>query len=312
MHPIIPMEPINCETIPEGPNWIAQVKWDGVRIVTYFDGQETRLFNRRKNERTIQFPELADIQTYCKARSVILDGEVIALGSDGKPSFHEVMRRDGIRRPEKVSQAQKAVPITYMIFDVIFLDGEWIINRSLRERMSLLSEIIMPNEHVQLVPGNDNGQALYDVIQQHGMEGIVMKDLNSKYVIGGKEKQWQKKKYYRDTIAVVGGVTLRDNIVNALLLGLYDQEGHLFYIGHAGTGRFTQSDWRALTERIAPLTQQNSPFANKPSRVKGAVWLTPKITVKVQFAEWTEGFTLRQPSIQAVVDVPADHCVLES
>lgn len=311
MNPIIPMEPISCEKIPQGADWIAQVKWDGVRILTYFDGQGTRLYNRRINERTHQYPELAQIQTYCNARSVILDGEVIALGTDGKPSFHEVMRRDGIRRLEKVSQAQKAVPITYMIFDVLFTNNEWIIDLTLRERLSLLSEIIIPNDHVQLVDGHDDGNTMYEVIKQHGMEGIVLKNLNSKYLIGGKEKQWQKKKYYRDTIAVVGGVTLRDNVVNSLLLGLYDPEGRLFYIGHVGTGKLTRNDWMALTERIAPLVQSRMPFVNTPSRSKGAVWLRPQVTVKVQFAEWTEGYTLRQPSIQAVVDIPVDDCVLE-
>ncbi|WP_103105887.1 ATP-dependent DNA ligase [Brevibacillus reuszeri] len=311
MNPIIPMEPISCEVIPKGADWIAQVKWDGVRMLTYFDGSKTRLYNRRINERTHQYPELANIQTFCNAHSVILDGEVVALGADGKPSFHEVMRRDGIRRLEKVGQAQKLVPITYMVFDVLFANNEWTIDRTLRERANLLSEIIIPNDHVQLVDHHNNGQALYEVIEQHGMEGIVMKDLNSKYVIGGKEKHWQKKKYYRDTIAVVGGVTLRDNIVNSLLLGLYDSEGHLFYIGHAGTGKLTRDDWIALTEVIVPLIQSDMPFAYTPARFKGAVWLKPKVAVKVQFAEWTEGYTLRQPSIHAVVDIPVDHCLLE-
>jgi len=311
MNPIIPMEPISCEVIPQGSDWIAQVKWDGVRILTYFDGHGTRLYNRRQNDRTHQFPEIADIRTYCNARSVILDGEVIALGPHGKPSFHEVMRRDGIRRLEKVSQVQKVVPITYMIFDVIFIDEIWITQRSLRERINLLSEIIIPNDHIQLVPCHDNGQALFDVIQQHGMEGIVMKDLNSKYVIGGKDTRWQKKKYYRDTIAVVGGVTLRDNVVNSLLLGLYDSSGKLFYIGHAGAGKLTRNDWLALTKRIVPLIQKEIPFFNTPARSKESIWLKPEITVKVQFAEWTEGYTLRQPSIQAVVDTPPNHCVME-
>ncbi|UED77274.1 DNA ligase [Brevibacillus sp. DP1.3A] len=311
MHPIIPMEPILCDVIPQGSDWIAQVKWDGVRILTYFDGHQTRLFNRRLNERTFHFPEVADIHSYCKARSVIVDGEIIALGPDGKPSFHEVMRRDGIRRLEKVSHVRKEVPITYMIFDVIFFDEQWINLRSLKERIHILQEIIVTNDHIQLVSNHDNGKALFTVIQQQGMEGIIMKDLNSKYVIGRKEKQWQKKKYYRDIVAVVGGVTIRDNIVNAVLLGLYDSEGRLLYIGHAGAGRLTRNDWMALTERIVPLIQKDMPFFNKPERNRGAIWLQPNVTVKVNFAEWTEGYTLRQPSIQAIVDIPTDQCVLE-
>src|SRR4051812_46226333 len=110
MKPIIPMEPLSGELIPQGHEWISQVKWDGVRVLTYHDGHEVRLYNRKLHERTFHYPELTHIRSYCDADSVILDGEIIALGSDGNPSFHEVMRRDGIRRMEKVAQAKKVVP----------------------------------------------------------------------------------------------------------------------------------------------------------------------------------------------------------
>ncbi|GAA4712751.1 RNA ligase family protein [Brevibacillus fulvus] len=311
MQPIDPMEPIASEVVPHGPEWIAQVKWDGVRVLTYADGLSVRLFNRRQNERTWHYPEITQLGDYCKTNSVILDGEVIALGEDGKPSFHEVMRRDGLRRMEKVSQMQKIVPVTYMIFDLLYLNGEWVIQRSLQERMELLQRMIVPNEQIQLVSSHNDGSALFTVVQQHQLEGIVLKNLTSRYVLGGKDASWRKVKDYRDLIAVVGGVTLRDGIVNSLLLGLYDREGRLHYIGHAGTGKLTQQDWRGLTQTIVPLRQQAMPFYRLPSRHKDAVWLSPQLTVKVQFAEWTASGTLRQPSIQSFVDLPAAECVLE-
>ena len=91
LKPVAPFEPIRSETIPQGENWVAQVKWDGVRMLTYRDGRETRLINRKGNDRTAQYPEFIDVPSYCRASSVILDGEMIAL-SGGKPSFHEIMR----------------------------------------------------------------------------------------------------------------------------------------------------------------------------------------------------------------------------
>lgn len=308
---VVPFEPISTDEFPDGPGWVSQVKWDGVRILTYFDGHENRLFNRRKNERTLHYPEITDVYTYCNADSVILDGEVIALGSDGKPSFYEVMRRDGIRRMEKVPQIQKAVPITYMVFDVLYVNKQWVTSYSLKERQELLNTIITPNNHVQLVENFDNAKSLYQVIKTQGMEGVIMKDLSSTYLINGKDPRWRKKKFYRDIIAVVGGVTLRNNIVNSILLGLFDNSGCFWYIGHAGTGRLTQSDWRKLTERIRPLVQQNMPFVNKPPRTADTLWLQPAITAKIQYADWIDGHSLRQPSIQGFVDVPADQCVLE-
>lgn len=308
LKPIIPFEPVSAEIIPQGDRWIAQIKWDGVRVLTYFDGKETRLYNRKLNERTMHYPELVNVNDYCNACSVILDGEVIALGRDGKPSFHEVMRRDGIRRMERVKQVQQFVPVTYMIFDVIFWNGRWIHHQPLRERIKILSDIIIPGDQVQPVTSHHDAETLYDVIEQQGMEGIVLKDLDSKYVIGGKSDRWQKKKNYRDLIAVVGGVTLRSGVVNAVLLGLYDENGELWYIGHAGTGKLTREDWRNFTRLIEPLVTDDRPFANRPGRLKEAIWLKPSVTVKIKFMDWTGDGSIRQPSIQAFVDVPPREC----
>ncbi|HET7627320.1 MAG TPA: RNA ligase family protein [Bacillales bacterium] len=311
--PVVPFEPVTTETIPQGEHWIAQIKWDGVRVLTYYDGTTIELYNRKKNKRTDHYPELHAVKSYCRARSMILDGEVIALGNDGKPSFHEVMRRDGIRRLERVPQIRTQVPITYMVFDVLYVDGTWVHKQPLRERTELLSSIIQPNEHVQLVKssGYEEMEPLYEVMEKHDMEGIVLKDLRSSYGIGQKNDRWQKKKNYKDLIAVVGGVTLRQGIVNALLLGLYDEKGQFTYIGHAGTGKLKKSEWRQLTETIRPLATEDCPFAIPPGRHKDAVWLQPKLTAKIQFIEWTDGGAVRQPSIQAFMNVPARECRFE-
>lgn len=308
LKPVIPMEPKSSEVIPEGQGWIAQIKWDGVRILTYYDGKNIRLYNRKRHERTYHYPELKDISTYCKASSVILDGEIIALGTDGKPSFHEVMRRDGIRRIDRVEQICKTVPITYMIFDILYADSEWVNNLPLKARIELLNKIIIPRPNIQPVASHEDGAALFNIIKNYGMEGIVLKQKNSPYLIGEKKDLWLKVKNYRDLIAVVAGYTLNAGVVNALLLGLYDEQGHLWYIGHSGTGRLTKQDWRELTEALKHLRIEEHPFVNKPQRHKEAFWVRPEITVKIKYAEWTEGRSLRQPSIQAFVDAIPEEC----
>jgi len=309
--PVLPFEPIGTDGFPHGKQWIAQVKWDGVRMLTYSDGKETRLYNRRRHERTHHYPEITALAAYCRAVSIILDGEVIAFGPDGKPSFYEVMRRDGIRRTEKVAQVSKQVPITYMIFDLLYLNGRWVTDLPLSERQQLLADVITPTPQVQLVENFHDLAGLYQAVETQGMEGIMLKDLTSRYLINGKDGRWRKKKVYRDLIAVVGGVTLRDGIVNALLLGLFDQKGRFWYIGHAGTGKLSRQDWRQLTEQIQPWTVPQSPFVNQPPRAKGTVWLQPKLTVKIAYAEWAQGHSLRQPSIQGFVEVPPEQCVWE-
>ncbi|GIM48143.1 DNA ligase [Collibacillus ludicampi] len=308
MKPIIPMEPVSSEIIPNGENWIAQIKWDGVRVLTYFDGREVRLYNRKLNERTMHFPEILDVRSYCQADSVILDGEIIALGSDGKPSFHEVMRRDGIRQLEKVKRMQKVVPVTYMIFDIIYKDGDWLNRLPLHERSEILSKIIRSHPHVQLVSSHDHGKELFDVMRQHGMEGIVAKRADSPYVIGEKKDLWLKIKNYRDLHAVIGGFTLSGGVVNSVLLGLYDDEENLWYIGHTGTGKISREEWRALTEILKPLVVKERPFVNKPERYSDAFWVQPVITVKIKYSEWKEGRSLRQPSIQGFIEVPVREC----
>ncbi|RKD25752.1 DNA ligase [Ammoniphilus oxalaticus] len=310
LKPFTPFEPVHADQIPHGEQWIAQVKWDGVRVLTYYDGQTVRLFNRKLHERTFHYPEVAAIDTYCNADSVVLDGEVIALGEDGKPSFHDVMHRDGIRRLERVQTAAKKTPISYMIFDVVYYNNEWIHNKPLRERLALLNEIITPNEQIQVVPSIAESEQLMEVMEQQNMEGIIVKDLNSPYQVKGKDKRWRKIKNYRDINAVIGGVTLRDGIVNAMLLGCYDQKGHFWYIGHAGAGKLKKSDWQELTKQIDSFKIEERPFFNKPSREKEAIWFEPRLSVKVQFMEWTKRLTLRQPTIQAFVDAEPEECMI--
>lgn len=312
LQPIVPFEPIKTDTIPVSDEWISQVKWDGVRLLTYYDGNTVKLLNRKLNERTHHYPELLNISSYCTANSVILDGEVIALGDDGKPSFSTVMRRDGIRRLEKVDSVRKLIPITYMIFDVIYYNGNWINENKLSERIQRLSDIIVPSPSVQVVPSFTDSEELFEVMKLQEMEGIVVKDVNSPYYINGKNDRWQKKKNYQDLNAIVSGMTLRSGIVNSLLLGLYDDDDNLIYIGHAGTGKLKQKERQQLTEQIEPLIVNHSPFVNKPERVKDTIWLQPLLTVKVTFLEWLSTKRLRQPTVQAFVRVPPSECRLEN
>ncbi|MDF2724677.1 MAG: ligase [Paenibacillus sp.] len=303
MKPIFPFEPISASAnrIPTGPEWIAQIKWDGVRMLVYFDGTQTRLWNRRGHERTLQYPEFTDTGAYCRADSVILDGEMIALEA-GKPSFHEIMKRDALRSADKITLAVQRVPATYMIFDILYCNGEWVNGMPLHERQQLLKQMVLPGERVQLVQNVADGQALLGVIRTHGMEGVVCKQIDSPYTLGGKDKRWQKIKLFDDLYAVVGGVTYRDKIVNALLLGLYDDEGTLYYIGHAGTGKVTQKEWSELTRRVESMRILERPFANIPLRSKDAHWIRPELVVKVQFLNWTPERMMRHPSIQSLYE----------
>lgn len=311
LQPIVPLEPIRKSAIPTGAGWVHQVKWDGVRMLTYYDGQEVRLFNRRQNERTDNYPELTKINKTVKATSLILDGEVIALDAHGLPSFHEVMKRDGVRNQARVPLLVAAIPIDYMVFDLIYCNGQWVNELPFSERMELLKQWLPANERIHIVPTYEDGEALLEKIKKQHMEGIVSKRLDSTYDINRKSDHWIKIKVTHDLIAVVGGVTYRGAVVNALLLGLYTPGNQLVYIGHAGTGKLTGEDWLSVTNLVEKLKIEKRPFLNQPERSKNAKWIEPKLTVKVAFQEWTASHVLRQPSIQALVHIDPKQCTTE-
>ncbi|AIQ50922.1 ATP-dependent DNA ligase [Paenibacillus sp. FSL R7-0331] len=308
--PVKPFEPVLAAQLPSGSQWIAQIKWDGVRMLSCYDGSSIELVNRRGNRRTLQYPELTVQGRYCRADSYILDGEVIAL-SGGKPSFHEVMRRDGLRSEAAVRAVKPQVPVLYMVFDILYCNGEWLLDRPLSVRQQLLQDVLLPHPHVQNVPSYTDPAQLFAAACKGGLEGIICKDIRSTYAPGGKDARWQKRKNILDVTAVAGGVTFRDGMVNALLLGLYDDEGRLHYIGHAGAGRLTATDWRNLTAQAHNLEVPVMPFTGVPQRSKDAVWIRPSLVFKLHFLEWNASGTLRQPVIQAQVDLPPDACRLE-
>ncbi len=276
-------------------------------MLAYFDGVEVRLVNRRLNDRTAQYPELHNAAAYCRASSFILDGELIAL-DDKRPAFHEIMKRDRLKKAAYIEKAVKQVPVTFMVFDMLYSEGEWLTARTLAERQSIMNEALIPQPYVQPVVNFTDKEGLLDLMKQHQMEGVVYKDLTSTYAIGGKDKRWQKHKIFHDLYAVVGGVTYRDKLVNALLLGVYDDAGRLHYIGHAGTGKVTMQQWRDVTKEVAKLVTPERPFADEPERAREATWLKPTLVVKVQFMEWTPGGTMRHPSIQSFVDIAPEQC----
>ncbi|WP_091015404.1 RNA ligase family protein [Paenibacillus amylolyticus] len=307
--PLIPFEPISKDTLPTGPQWIAQVKWDGVRMLAYEDGQELRLVNRRLHDRTAQYPELVTPRNLCSGSSYILDGEVIALDPDtGKPSFYHVLRRDRMSRPEGIAQAIHQIPVTYMVFDILFYEGKWVTDQPLADRQRLLHEVLNTAPHVQEVTNTLDAASLLTVMRQHQMEGIVCKDLTSSYGIQGKDQRWQKVKIMHDVYAMIGGVTYRSGIVNAVAVGVYDGPNFV-YIGHVGTGKLNSNTWRELTHQVEPLIRQDRPFHNVPERSAETTWVEPRIGVKVQYMELTHHQTLRHPSIQTFADVTREDCL---
>jgi bifunctional non-homologous end joining protein LigD len=220
------------------------------------------------------------------------------------------MRRDGVRRPDRIERVCRNIPVYYMVFDILYLNGRWVTDCPLAERQRLLADILRPHPHVHVVDNEPDAQALFQAVQARDMEGVVVKDLRSTYRIGGKDGRWRKKKWYRDRVVVVGGLVLRGGRAASLLLGLFDAQGRLWYIGHAGTGRLSERAWRELTADLLACRQAQPAFVNPP-RTADVVWLRPVSTVRIIYTEWAQGHTLRQASVQSPVTVEAALCRLQ-
>lgn len=305
--PVIPFEPIAAVQFPETGSWIAQVKWDGVRMLSYYDGSATRLVNRRLRERTDRYPELGDAALYCDAKSVILDGEVVAF-LNGKPSFRQVMRRDGASGGKRPG----APDVVFMVFDMLYLNGQWMTDMPLAQRLDKLGQVLKPGDSVQPVAGFADVSELFQVTREHGLEGIVAKDAASPYAIGGKDGRWRKYKHFRDLVALIGGATFEGAMVNSLLLGLLDRGGQLRYIGNAGPGRWDARERQEMAVLLKAQISERCPFPTPPSMAKEIVWVKPTIAVKLQYVEWTIHGTLRQPVVQSRVEADPAGCRLDA
>jgi bifunctional non-homologous end joining protein LigD len=287
--------------------WGYEVKWDGIRALAWVEGGRIRLCSRNGNDITARYPELRDLGRVLGARPAILDGEIVAFDADGRPSFERLQSRMHLASDAAVRRAVRATPIAYVLFDVLYLDGRSLLGRSYRERREALDRLELNGPHWQ-TPGyrTTDAQALLDLSAERGLEGVVSKRLDSRYEPGRRSSAWIKTKNTRRQTVVIGGWVpgegRRSTTIGALLVGVPGDAGKLDYAGRVGTG-FTERTLRELHARLEPLRTSRSPFAGrKAPRVKGVVWVEPKLVADVEFTEWTRTRTLRAPSFKGLRD----------
>lgn len=305
---IVPMEPRPAPAPFDDPDYIHQVKWDGVRMLAFVSRAGVRLQNRRLHDRTQHYPELQVLARLCRGPA-ILDGEVIVL-HDGKPSFARVLQRD-LTRSERATALARRLPVSYMVFDMLVADGEDISGEPLTVRQERLNGALATDGQIGLVESFTAGQALFAAVRANGLEGIVAKRVGSPYVEGKKSAHWLKIKYRRRIDCVVCGCTYREGHLSALLLGLYLSDGRLVYVGRAGSGLNGEA-LRELDRYFCAHAVDRAPFSPAP-RIYGVrvVWSPPELVCTVEFQEWTEQLGLRAPVIVGFSSRPATDCVLE-
>jgi bifunctional non-homologous end joining protein LigD len=290
--------------------WLFEVKWDGMRALARVqrpgrgtDGR-TVLRARHGNDISPAWPELAGLWERVLARNAVLDGEIVALDDAGRPSFQRLQRRMHLDDERGVARAAKRAPVTYMVFDLLAVDGVELWREPLSDRLARLDEVLVPSGRVQrsaVFPGD--GSVLFEAVREQGMEGVIGKRAASAYQPGRRSRDWRKVKVRREVSCVIGGWTTgegrRSDSFGALLLGLY-AEGELRYVGRAGTG-FDEAELTSLAARLARLAAPEAPFADPP-RVPGARWVRPELVCRIEYSEATEGGLLRVPVHKGLVD----------
>lgn len=311
IEPVVPMQPVQVDEPFDDARWLYQIKWDGVRMLAYADPNSLRLVNRKLRDHTFKYPDLtAQLQASVRLTSWVLDGEIIGLGAEGKPAFSSALKRDLVKSADKAQQLSRTQPAYYMVWDLLYADGKWLVDQPLAQRQERLFRALEPSQNIQLVDSHSSGTELFRVMQEQGMEGIVAKEREGLYHLGVYHQTWKKIKHYRVLHAIVGGVLVKNGLANSLLLGLY-QEEQLLYIGRAANGLDSQMI-QALTQFVQQLPPQPAPFHQPPRHVSTAyekvVWLPPQLVVEVRFLEWTSELTLRSPIVLGFREHAAKTC----
>jgi bifunctional non-homologous end joining protein LigD len=285
------------------------VKFDGMRIVAAIGDADhpLRLDTTRGHDAAVRFPELTGLPAALTPHRLILDGEIVAFGDDGRPSFGLLQHRMHLTRAPEIREAAARIPIRYAVFDLLWLDGHDLTGRTYLERRGLLTQLVEPDD-AWIVPAHHVGGArdLFDAARAQGLEGIVAKRVDSLYLPGTRSPSWRKVKVRPRQEFVVGGWQAgegnRAGQLGSLLVG-HQQDGRLQFAGKVGTG-FNDAELRRLGTVLDGLATDVCPFSPPPPApvARLAHWVRPELVVEVTFAEWTPGGTLRHSSYIATRD----------
>jgi bifunctional non-homologous end joining protein LigD len=276
------------------PNWLFEIKWDGVRALARIENGDLTLRSRTGADITRRYPELASLPGALSAHEAILDGEIVALDAHGHSDFERLQERMHVRAPSDHLLAQ--IPAVYFVFDLLYCDGYDLRKSSLLERKQLLSRLLHTSERFRYSDHQlDKGKELFELAEKHGLEGILAKRTDSPYV-ADRSPYWVKLKITKTVDAVVGGWTeARTPAIpfGSLLLGLYEGK-KLRFIGHVGSG-FDAQKLKELSNKLKELAVPACPFLTVPETNEKPSWVSPALVARVKFSGWTDEHALRHP-----------------
>src|SRR3989441_8478334 len=291
------LEPMKAQMVDKAfddDRWLFEVKWDGIRLVSFIDNGKVSLQTRAGRIVDDEYPQLQAVSRLVSAKQAVLDGEIVALDEEGRPSFQLLQNR-----------GKEPHPMQYVVFDIVYLDGQRLFRVPLEDRKRLLRDIVRDSDllkYSEHVLGE--GKAFFKAAQQKQLEGIVAKLRDSPYQPGMRSSAWLKIKAVRQQEVVIGGFTEPRGgrrHFGALIVGVYE-DGKFVYAGHVGGG-FDERSLESLAKLMKPLIVKTSPFSGEPPRGnEKPTWVRPKLVAEVKFAEWTRDGVMRQPVLLGLRD----------
>lgn len=287
--------------LPLGDEWVHEIKWDGMRILADVSGR-VQLTSRNENNVSVSFPELLALTSV--GSDLLLDGEVVVFGPDGRPSFGALAERMHVSNARRAAALAERSQVTFLIFDVMRLDGRDLSREPLSTRREVLESLELSAAWWQVPATYDDGEALLEGTRQQGLEGVVSKRLSSRYDFGVRSPHWLKFPHRLRTSWVVGGWRVETNSADrlgAVLVGEPTADGGLLYRGRVGSG-ISGKVGPVLKELLAPLAIDSSPFTDQvpPLDALGTRWVEPRIVIDVESLGLGTQGRLRQPAYQGV------------
>jgi DNA ligase D-like protein (predicted ligase)/DNA ligase D-like protein (predicted 3'-phosphoesterase) len=306
---LVPMLATLSKLPKDDGSWGYEIKWDGVRAIAYCQGGRVQLETRNLHEVSAQYPEIRRLGAELGAREAVLDGELVTFDEQDRPSFQRLQSRMHLTSDSVIRRRMRDIPVTYMLFDVLYLDGRSTMELPYEERRKRLESLKLEGAHWQTPSYHrGDGAGLLAATRERGLEGIVAKRLDSRYTPGKRGGAWLKVKNVQSQEVVIGGWLpgkgRREGMLGALLVGYYDHERGekpaLVYAGKVGTG-FDAEDLSRLGEKLEPLRRKTSPFDGRQPP-KDSVFVKPRLVAEVELSEWTAAGTLRHPSFKGLRD----------
>lgn len=287
-----------ADDLGDSPDWVYEMKWDGIRAIARVAGDEVALTSRNGLDLTPTFPELTVLRDAVGSDAVV-DGEIVALDEDGTPSFSLLQQRLGLTAPRDVERARRRVDVHLLLFDVLGIDGESLERLPYRERRRLLEDLVAEHALVRVPPdvGTDLDAALA-TSRELRLEGVMAKRADSPYRAGRRSRDWRKIRHTRTQEVVVAGWRTgkgaRADTLGSLLLGVHDGDG-LAYVGRVGSG-FSDRDLTRIRRHADAHARETTPLVGVPPEdARDAQWMDPRLVGEVEFTGVTPDGRLRHP-----------------